>query len=88
MQSVSLHGDLAERAHSLLQLVGFHLVRVDRDTRVSGKNKGGGVVMFVNAKWCNSGHIYIKEQRCTRDIELLTVSIRSTCRGSFHMLWQ
>ena len=71
---------------SLLQLDGFHLIRVDRDMRVSGKKKGGGVGMFVNNKGCNSFpgvftftssvHIYIKEQRCTRDIELLAVSIR------------
>lgn len=37
---------------------------------------GGGFVMFVNDKWCNTGHISVKEQRCTRDIELLAVSIR------------
>ena len=61
---------------SLVQLNGFHLIRADRDTRESGKKKGGGVAMFVNNKWCNPGNIYIKEQRCTRDIELLAVSIR------------
>ncbi|KAI3356715.1 hypothetical protein L3Q82_003313 [Scortum barcoo] len=61
---------------SLVQLDGFHLVRADRNIRESGKKKGGGIALFVNDKWCNPGHIHVKEQRCTRDIELLAVSIR------------
>ena len=32
--------------------------------------------MFVNERWCNPRHVSVKEQRCTRDIELLAVSIR------------
>ncbi|XP_029922299.1 NLR family CARD domain-containing protein 3-like [Myripristis murdjan] len=51
-------------------LDGFKLVRADR-TRESGKRKGGGLAVFVNDRWCNSGHITIKEQLCCRDIELL-----------------
>ncbi|KAI3362151.1 hypothetical protein L3Q82_012478 [Scortum barcoo] len=39
----------------------------DRNTRESGKKKGGGIALFVNDKWCNPGHIHVKEQRCTRD---------------------
>lgn len=31
--------------------------------------------MFAKDKWCNLGHIHVKEQRCSRDIELLAVSI-------------
>ncbi|KAI3352035.1 hypothetical protein L3Q82_020850 [Scortum barcoo] len=61
---------------SLVQLDGFHLVRADRNIRESGKKKGGGIALFVNDKWCNPGHIHVKKQRCTRDIELLAVSIR------------
>jgi len=30
----------------------------------------------VDEKWCNSGHITVKEQSCTADIELLAVSMR------------
>ena len=54
----------------------FQLVRADRSATVTGKRKGGGIAMFVNERWCNPGHISVKEQRCTRDIELLAVSIR------------
>lgn len=32
--------------------------------------------MFVNDRWCNHRHISVKEPWCTRDIELLPVSIR------------
>ncbi|XP_029924039.1 uncharacterized protein LOC115371064 [Myripristis murdjan] len=56
-------------------LDGFKLVRADR-TRESGKRKGGGLAVFVNDRWCNSGHITIKEQLCCRDIELLAVGMR------------
>ncbi|XP_026035054.1 zinc finger protein 2 homolog [Astatotilapia calliptera] len=32
--------------------------------------------MYVNERWCNSEHITVKEQSCTKDIELLAVSVR------------
>ncbi|KAL3987852.1 KRAB domain-containing zinc finger protein [Sarotherodon galilaeus] len=56
-------------------LPGFQLLRADR-TRESGKRKGGGLAVFVNDRWCNPGHITVKEQLCSRDIELLAVSMR------------
>lgn len=31
--------------------------------------------MFVNNIWCNLGLITVKEQLCTKDIELITVSL-------------
>uniref|UniRef100_A0A3P9CG55 Phospholipase A2-like central domain-containing protein n=1 Tax=Maylandia zebra TaxID=106582 RepID=A0A3P9CG55_9CICH len=55
-------------------LPGFQLLRADR-TRDSGKRKGGGLAVFVNDRWCNPGHITVKEQLCSRDIELLAVSM-------------
>lgn len=55
---------------------GFHLVRADQDAKETGKRKGGGIVMCVNERWCKSGHISVKEQHFTRDVELLAVSIR------------
>ena len=42
-------------------LNGFQLLRADR-TAESGKRKGGGLAVFVNDRWCNSGHITVKEQ--------------------------
>ena len=56
-------------------LDGFQLRRADRMAE-SGKRKGGGLTVFVNDSWCNSGHITVKEQVCSKDIELLAVSIR------------
>ncbi|XP_054643394.1 uncharacterized protein LOC129187756 isoform X1 [Dunckerocampus dactyliophorus] len=54
----------------------FQLVRVDRNATESGKKKGGGIAVFVNDRWCHPGHICVKEQLCTRDVELLVVSMR------------
>ncbi|KAI4877950.1 hypothetical protein NFI96_008564 [Prochilodus magdalenae] len=48
----------------------------DRDAKLSGKSKGGGLVLFVNIRWCNPGHVTVKERICCRDIELLAVSLQ------------
>ena len=37
-------------------LDGFQMRWVDRMAE-SGKRKGGGLAVFVNDRWCNSGHI-------------------------------
>ena len=44
-------------------LYGFQLVWASW-TSESGKRKGGGLVVFVNDWWCNSGYITIKEHSC------------------------
>lgn len=61
--------------YMLAELDAFRLMWVDR-TVESGKRKGEGLVVFVNDRCCNSGHITIKEQLCSRDIELLAISFR------------
>lgn len=48
---------------------------MDRRTAESGRRKGGGLTVFVNNRWCNPGHITVKKQICSRDIELLAVRI-------------
>ncbi|KAI5100952.1 hypothetical protein C0J45_9938 [Silurus meridionalis] len=53
----------------------FDLLRADR-TMESGRRKGGGLAVFVNNRWCKTGHITIKEQICCKDIELLAASMR------------
>lgn len=55
---------------------GFQTVWVDRDRCLSGKKKGGGIAVLVNNRWCNPGHITVKERFCSPDIELLAVSLR------------
>ncbi|KAI3351278.1 hypothetical protein L3Q82_005829 [Scortum barcoo] len=44
-----------------VDLLGFTAVRADRDTKASGKSKGGGLIMYVNNRWCNPGHISVKD---------------------------
>jgi len=60
---------------TVVNLAGFHLVRADRSCNESGKKKGGGVAIYVNNRWCNPGHITMKERVCSPDIELLAVSL-------------
>ncbi|KAI4895084.1 hypothetical protein NFI96_026219 [Prochilodus magdalenae] len=59
-----------------VDIPGFATVRADRDAKLSGKSKGGGLVLFVNIRWCNPGHVTVKERICCRDYELLAVSLR------------
>ncbi|KAI3375234.1 hypothetical protein L3Q82_021731, partial [Scortum barcoo] len=54
---------------------GFTLLQADR-SKESGKRKGGGLAVLVNDRWCNPGHITVKEQHCCKDIELLAISMR------------
>ncbi|CAM4549296.1 unnamed protein product [Leuciscus chuanchicus] len=60
---------------SSVELEGYTLVRMDRNQN-SGKKKGGGVCAFINNTYCNPGHITIKHLICTKDIELLALSLR------------
>ena len=52
---------------------GFTCERMDR-TAESGKTTGGGVCVYINKNWCTN--VNVKEQFCSPDIELLTVSLR------------
>lgn len=54
----------------------FHLVRADRCAKQTGKNKGGGLALFVNERWCRPAHITTKEVACNKVIELLAVGMR------------
>ena len=40
-----------------VELPGFTTVRADRDLKLSGKRKGGGLALYVNIRWCNPGHV-------------------------------
>lgn len=59
-----------------VELPGFSVTRSDRDNKLSGKKKGGGLVMYINNRWCNPGHVTVKETACCKDVELLAVSLR------------
>ncbi|CAM4487914.1 unnamed protein product [Leuciscus chuanchicus] len=55
---------------------GLQTVRVDRDRCLSSKKKGGGIAVLVNNRWCNPGHITVKERFCGPDIELLARELK------------
>ena len=68
-----LHTDISNWSVSI---PGFRIILADRDAVLNGKKKGGGIAVFVNERWCNSGHITVKERLCSPDIELLAVSMQ------------
>lgn len=52
-------------------------LRADRDSIASGKSKGGGIIIiYVNQRWCNPGHLTTKSITFSSNLELLAVSIR------------
>ncbi|CAM4567741.1 unnamed protein product [Leuciscus chuanchicus] len=58
---------------SEINLDNFLTVRADR-TRQSGKERGGGLCVFINKRWCTN--IKIHSIICTPDVEILTLSLR------------
>ncbi|XP_062272351.1 uncharacterized protein LOC133978042 [Scomber scombrus] len=59
-----------------IELPGFSHVRADRDRSLSGKSKGGGLVLYINNRWCNPGNVTVKDIICCPDVELVAVSLR------------
>ena len=56
-----------------VSITGFTLIRRDR-TSESGKERGGGVCVFLNNQWCTN--FIVKHSSCTRDVEMLCVQCR------------
>ena len=50
----------------------FKQMRSDR--RGVNKDRGGGVALYVNERWCSQ--VIVKESHCMKDIEYLVVSCR------------
>ncbi|KAK0150901.1 hypothetical protein N1851_007984 [Merluccius polli] len=48
--------------------------RMDRVAANTGKSRGGGVCLYINEHWCKT--TLVREKLCTKDIELLSVSMR------------
>ena len=44
---------------------------------MSGKRKGGDVILFFNQRWVNPRNVTVKERICCPDIELLSVCFRA-----------
>ena len=56
---------------------GFVLARKDRSKEESGgKERAGGVCIYVNERWCHKNNVHVTDSMGTPDIELLTVVCR------------
>ncbi|KAM8763289.1 uncharacterized protein AB9X84_007718 isoform 1-T1 [Acanthopagrus schlegelii] len=51
-----------------------HSVYCRDHTEASGKNKGGGVCVYINNKWCSD--VQVVEKHCSVDTEVLMVKCR------------
>ena len=56
---------------------GYTSVRLDRSKKKSSKEKGGGLVMYVDKDWATN--ITVRETANTTDYEILHVSFRPHC---------
>lgn len=61
---------------AMVALDGFMLVRFDRCMKATGKKKGGGVAVYLSERWCSPANIHVKQQLCTKDLEMVVVSAR------------
>ena len=49
----------------------FSIVRADRDINLSNKQKGGGLCLFINEKWCTN--YFVVSKFCSPKLEYLVV---------------
>lgn len=63
----------ADIPDEVFEVSGYTLLRLDRQAE-SGKQKGGGIIVYINKQWCKD--ITIKRKVCTADIELVATSLR------------
>ena len=58
-------------------IVGFgEPYRTDRDSRQTGKERGGGVCLYVSEKFCDRANVTVNQRMCTPELELISVSLR------------
>lgn len=60
--------------NSVVHMDGRSLFRADRVAATSGKNKGGGVCIYVNKSWCKDS--VIVDTYCSADLEFLIIKCR------------
>lgn len=58
-----------------VSLNGFHISCTDRHMKDTGKSRGHGLAAYVNDTWCKPGHITVRTQVCSRNVELLGVGL-------------
>ena len=49
---------------------------MDRDSKHTGKERGGGVCLYVSEKFCDRANVTVKQRTCTPELELISVSLR------------
>ena len=65
-------------------IVGFgEPYRTDRDSRQTGKERGGGVCLYVSEKFCDRASVTVKQRMCTPELELISVSLRPRYRPRY-----
>ena len=53
-------------------IVGFgEPYRTDRDSRQTGKERGGGVCLYISEKFCDRASVTVKQRMCTPELELI-----------------
>lgn len=67
-----------DTANPIATICGFQTFRADRNKSESRKKRGGRIAAFINNRWCNTGHITVKEHFGSPDIELLAVGHTSS----------
>ena len=53
--------------------------RMDRDSTQTGKERGGGVCLYVSEKFCDRANVTVKQRMCTPELELISVTLRPRC---------
>ncbi len=59
---------------SAIQLNRLTCYRVDRDSSLSGKTRGGGLCVYINKEWCNNAAVVSKH--CSSLVEFMFVKCR------------
>lgn len=60
--------------NSLLHIDGFSVARSDRDKKSSKKQLGGGLILYINDKYCNN--FQIVQTYCHPNVEFMIVNLR------------
>ena len=48
---------------------------MDRDSKQTGKERGGGVCLYVSEKLCDRASVTVKQRICKPELKLVSVSL-------------
>ena len=49
---------------------------MDKESKQTGIERGGGVCLYVSEKFCDRANVTVKQRMCTPELELISVSLR------------